>query len=230
MKKITKKGFSLAEVLISIGIVSVIATLGFSITKKNIDNAYNMYVYTGASALTDAILDAEYKDRTNNITNLTNHLRTLFNDLREPGEEEDYTINAKNGISFKIEDLGTDNNNKPVFEFTMTTPTKRTNSENNNNEYTFVKVFEENFPTLFVTGATANRIDLLKFYIYNPDEEENNNPPTYYSFREAACHNLGETIKIDIKKGENETEKTLLDCEDIAITTSTPGKIQMIRP
>lgn len=228
MKKITKKGFSLAEVLISIGIVSVIATLGFSITKKNIDNAYNMYVYTGASALTDAILDAEYKDRTNNITNLTNHLRTLFNDLPAP-EEEDYIINARNGISFKIEDLGT-YKDKPVFEFTMTTPTKRTNSENNNNEYTFVKVFEENFPTLFVTGATANRIDLLKFYIYNPDEEENNNPPTYYSFREAACHNLGETIKIDIKKGENETETPLLDCEDIDITSTTPGKILMIRP
>ena len=227
MKKITKKGFSLAEVLISIGIVSVIATLGFSITKKNIDNAYNMYVYTGASALTDAILDAEYKKKTNNIAGLTNHLRTLFNDPRPP-EKEDYIINARNGISFTIEDLGR-YKGTPVFRFTMTTPTKRTKSENNN-KHTFVKVFEEKFPTLFVTGTTADRIDLLKFYIYNPDEEENNNPPTYYSFREAACRNLGKSITIDIQKGDNVTEEHLLDCTGITITTRTQGKIQMIRP
>ena len=63
MKKNSKKGFSLAEVLISVGIVSVIATLGFSVARTNLDRAYNMYVYTGAKYLSDAITDAEIRDR-----------------------------------------------------------------------------------------------------------------------------------------------------------------------
>ena len=39
--KILKKGFSLAELLIALAIVSIIATLGFTIAKKNVEKAYN---------------------------------------------------------------------------------------------------------------------------------------------------------------------------------------------
>ena len=60
MKK-NKKGFSLAEILLTLGIIAVIATLGFTATKKSIDNAYNLYIYTGYKGLTDAIFNANYK-------------------------------------------------------------------------------------------------------------------------------------------------------------------------
>ena len=59
--KIFKNGFSLAEILLTLGIVAVIATLGFTATKKSIDNAYNLYIYTGYKGLTDAIFNANYK-------------------------------------------------------------------------------------------------------------------------------------------------------------------------
>ena len=34
MNKFSKSGFSLAEILIALGIISVIATMGFSVAKK----------------------------------------------------------------------------------------------------------------------------------------------------------------------------------------------------
>ena len=67
MKKNIKLGFSLAEVLISVGIISVIATLGLPIAQKNIDQAYNKYVYTGAEALSLALEDAENRNIENKI-------------------------------------------------------------------------------------------------------------------------------------------------------------------
>lgn len=57
MKKL-KKGFSLAELLIALGIVAVIATMGFTISKQGIENAYNQYFYTGYKGIYDAITAA----------------------------------------------------------------------------------------------------------------------------------------------------------------------------
>ena len=61
MKKI-KKGFSLAEILIAVGIISVIATIGFSITTKGIDKAYDLYIYNGYNSLTNAINDVNARE------------------------------------------------------------------------------------------------------------------------------------------------------------------------
>lgn len=53
-----KNGFSLAELLIALAIISIIAIMGYSITKKNTEKAYNLYIYTGYSAIQSAIADA----------------------------------------------------------------------------------------------------------------------------------------------------------------------------
>ena len=57
MKKF-KKGFSLAELLIALAIISIIAIMGLNITKKSAENAYNLYIYSGYSAIQSAIADA----------------------------------------------------------------------------------------------------------------------------------------------------------------------------
>ena len=44
MKKNTKKGFTLAELLISIAIISIISTMGIVISKKGMDNKINFFV------------------------------------------------------------------------------------------------------------------------------------------------------------------------------------------
>ena len=56
MKKMLK-GFSLAELLIAMAIIAIIATLGVSISKQGIENAYNAYWYTGYKGLYDSITE-----------------------------------------------------------------------------------------------------------------------------------------------------------------------------
>ncbi len=51
MRKIHKPAFSLAELLIAMGIIAVVATMGVSISKKGVERAYNQYFYTGYNGL-----------------------------------------------------------------------------------------------------------------------------------------------------------------------------------
>ena len=55
MKKFFKKGFSLAEILIALGIISIISTMGMTVAKRGIDRAYNLYVYSSYKGIHDAI-------------------------------------------------------------------------------------------------------------------------------------------------------------------------------
>ncbi len=61
MKKFLEKGFSLSEILIALAIISVIATMGFSIAQKGIANAYQGYYYTGYLGMNTA-LNIAYKE------------------------------------------------------------------------------------------------------------------------------------------------------------------------
>ena len=55
MNKIVKNAFSIAEILISLTIVSIVASMGFSIAKKGIADAYQGYFYTGYVGLDTAL-------------------------------------------------------------------------------------------------------------------------------------------------------------------------------
>ena len=100
MKK-DKKGFSLAEILLTLGIVAVIATLGFTATKRSIDNAYNLYIYTGYKGLTDAIFNANYKGLKIEDTNNDNSKKFL-NEIASTlnAEINNTEIDAPNGVSY----------------------------------------------------------------------------------------------------------------------------------
>ncbi len=52
-----KSGFSLAEVLLALAIVAIIATLGFTMSRKGIEHAYNQYIYTGYNSMSIAIAE-----------------------------------------------------------------------------------------------------------------------------------------------------------------------------
>lgn len=58
MKKRTKKAFSLAELLIALGIISVISTMGITIGKKGVERAFNQYYFTAYNGLYSIIFDA----------------------------------------------------------------------------------------------------------------------------------------------------------------------------
>ena len=117
MKKF-KKGFSLAELLIAIGIVSVIAVMGTTIAKKNIERAFDLYVYTGFKGLQDGIAYSYannhgfFLDGDNSHHSLASDLAKIFqdNENQDGDADEDgadledgaYTIKAKNNIKYTL--------------------------------------------------------------------------------------------------------------------------------
>ena len=58
MKKSLKNAFSLAELLIALGIISVIATMGITIGKKGVERAFNQYYFSAYNGLYSIIYDA----------------------------------------------------------------------------------------------------------------------------------------------------------------------------
>ena len=80
MKKNIKKGFTLAELLISIAIISIISTMGIVISKKGMDKAYDYYVYNSYKSISSAIGDAISNGYSYDITNVefTKYLQSLF--------------------------------------------------------------------------------------------------------------------------------------------------------
>lgn len=58
MKKNYKRGFSLAELLIALGIISIIATLGISIGKRGVERAFTKFFYAGYNGIYSVIMDA----------------------------------------------------------------------------------------------------------------------------------------------------------------------------
>jgi len=122
MKK-TKKGFSLAELLIAMGIVSVVATLGFSVAKRGIEDAYNIYIYTGYKGVMDAIGHA-----TGRNINIYNGQNAFVADLGKTlnGTVSGSTLTAPNGIIYKFDTLAP-KDGKRYYLITMQVPSVKKN-------------------------------------------------------------------------------------------------------
>ena len=195
------KGFTLAEVLITLAIIAVIATLGFTITRKGIERAYDNYIYTGISNLSNAIADAKANGITD-IDDFYEHVRLLMN-----ASGAGSTIIAPNGIRYTFEDAGTYGSNidsrLSFYKVTMTVPTKKT-SNGNTREETFIYVEQSEYPQLIPydfknrrISDLANRVDLLAYYVDDgkvgrkiPDNDYT--APVRVSFKQAACEACGE--------------------------------------
>ena len=64
MKKF-KRAFTLAELLLCIGIIGIVSAMGMVITKNTTDKAYQLYYYTGYINLYNAIAEAKLQGATN---------------------------------------------------------------------------------------------------------------------------------------------------------------------
>ena len=212
MKK-NKKGFSLAEILLTLGIVAVIATLGFTATKKSIDNAYNLYIYTGYKGLTDAIFNANYKglkieDTPNENSNA--FLDDIASTLNTTRQEK--LIEAPNGVSYIFE-FETIAAGPKYHTITFIVPYKK--FVNNGNEVKenlsfelryYYDIFNIILPTSGIdnNGSGINiftRKDLLPFYIDNGRVgrriEGVYQPKEYISWQEAWCR-VKDSIGLDV--------------------------------
>lgn len=57
MKKFFR-GFTLAELLLCVGVIGIVSAMGMTVAKKSTEKAYNLYFYTGYVNLYNAIADA----------------------------------------------------------------------------------------------------------------------------------------------------------------------------
>jgi len=106
--KSLKKGFSLAELLIALAIMSIIASMGITISKRGIERAYNMYFYTGYANLEDAINAAEKKEKSfisseTDCSDGAKYIAKLFNGKCSiDNSDRPQLITTPSGIAYKF--------------------------------------------------------------------------------------------------------------------------------
>lgn len=152
MIKNKKSGFSLAEILLALGIISIIATMGFSMSKKSIEKSYNQYYYTGYVGIQSAITGANNKGYTVGSSDFYKYIaETLF---RGSYNASTGVINTPSNINYTIKK---DTNNNLYIQMSLpgVNGRKTVDLYYLPDEYDFVLVGDQH----------ANRIDLLPFFI-----------------------------------------------------------------
>ena len=205
MNRYFKKAFTLTELLIALAIISIIAVMMMSISKKGMEDALNLYYYTGYKGMSDAI---DYSmDRDNGVFNNTRIAEALGLDPTGITDEAfDVIFPEKNGIRYERHDSDADGESDPI-KIIMRIPSA--------NGRTSVQLFytKNSGNGLLVPGDATlpdgtviplyARKDLLPFYIddgevgrviqgINPNGNgvnNNNQPdaPTYGSFHNRYC-------------------------------------------
>ena len=225
-----KKGFSLIEVLMVMGIIAVVTAIGFSITNSGMKKAYNQYWYTGYSTINDIIYDGIRTDKIHPSgpdvkPELEAHLKRFFPD-RVWGNTQ-LKVNAPNNIEYTITPKSTEDSS--FYEIDMKVPTTNGDSFNKtrlifrvDNKYTDtnIRVFPANYD-----GTDNNflnlhdRPDLLPFYLTKGDSG------TFYSFKDAYCARYESLPAID----NTSFPYTAIDCDNVGSDTNL-GKLMHISP
>ena len=250
MKRL-KNGFSLSELLIAMGIVSIIAVMGFTIAKRGIEDAYDRYIFTGYSNFMDAMNFAISEGVSSTDTvGLSNSIASLF----EGEITSDGYILAPNGIEYKFVHFATDNTstpNKNYYSLEMKVPSVNKKGTNKQSQCFVYAPLDEwsilvpinqiydlpNNENLVCTSAIQNlhqRIDLLQFYIDDgnvgrripPDYKYQ--PKVYLTAEQALCAAYGDKIKVTI----DDTPIKFIDCSGVTYPTETPttGIIKYANP
>lgn len=76
MKKFFR-GFTLAELLLCVGIIGIVSAMGMTVAKISTDKAYNLFYYAGYINLYNAIADAKSQGKETN-SDIMNHARDLL--------------------------------------------------------------------------------------------------------------------------------------------------------
>lgn len=249
MKKNIKKGFTLAELLISIAIISIISTMGIVISKKGMDKAYDYYVYNSYKTISSAIGDAisnNYKidDNMENWVPFLEYIRDLFG-----GSIYDYSIDLdelysfislKNGVVYKFNNtkkghirilLPSANSKGRILDFYL---------DPEHYEYGLIPASNEAYNDSL---SVLNRIDLLPFTIDDgetgkiasrlKDDFSDFDAPDYldstkkaierYSYKKAFCDLYGNYNGEAIDYAEFK-----IDCG--SVTPSGKGVLRLLNP
>ena len=154
MIKLKKNGFSIAELLLVLAIISIVSIFGLKIAERGMEKAYDRYIYTGYKSLLDAVFTAaSYGDElppagetgtTVSIFPSDGSMNPFIKSLAliltndnlakiDTNLNSGIKINTQNKISYFIDkDMQIDTNRRRRLKITMTVPKKRTIIGNNN--------------------------------------------------------------------------------------------------
>lgn len=219
MKKF-KIGFSLAEILVCVAIIAVVATLGFSITKQSVARSYDLYIYNGyvsiLNAFNELLIRTEYKENmnTNHLTkedpntegeyvpsNFSQEIIDLFRGDIKNKSNGSVTFSTPNGIQYILENEYEDE----YYKITIVVPSQKYYDETeekvmNSKSYEFAYQPSEYQFLIPTDGNNSNSIlyrkDLLPAYIDDGSQgrKGSNGNITryqYYTLKGAICHRYG---------------------------------------
>jgi len=241
MKNLYKKGFSLAEVLIAVAIISVIATMMVSIARQGVDDAYNLFYYTGYKGMLDAI---SYSLTTSEDNSFDNRLICKALDLTcRAGltANENYVFPAKNGITFSR--ISTDAASGTIT-LTMSIPSAKGQNVSATMYYADgILVPGEAVVPGRDNIALYNRRDLLPFYIDDgvtgrirqtatgeiiphPDTHRDYEPYEYRNFTTAYCRLSNNRLNASATQFINARNNNFLNCG----AGATTGVLRVANP
>ena len=239
--KLSKLGFTMAELLLCIAIIGIVSAMGMTITKKSTEKAYNLFYYTGYvnayNAIADAVAAGDASMTETNgadgkidhsvIPTLVKHFAKCFN-----VEESDvtwkaavgYQISAANGITYYLYPYP-----GSFLAIWMNVPTSSGTSK-------YVQLYYVLSTNELIPGnddnATffqiQNRRDLLAAYVDDGKVGRNNvmnrsswqyQRPVYGSYKDAYCSVYGASAKVSVAK---------LDCST-GFTNISAGRTGVIK-
>ena len=217
MKKF-KIGFSLAEILVCVAIIAVVATLGFSITKQSVARSYDLYIYNGyvsiLNAFNELLIQNDYNGENKDINPLTEgpnseggydasdfskEIIDLFRGDIKNKSDGSVTFSTPNGIKYTLK------NEDDHYNITIEVPSQKYYDETTDmvkttksyefaykpSEYTFLIPTDGND-----TNSILYRKDLLPAYIDDGSQgrkDSNGNIARYqyYTLKGAICRRYG---------------------------------------
>lgn len=206
MIKKLNKGFSIAELLIVMAIISIIAFMGINIGRKNIEKSYNYYFYNTYKSLTLAIADAVSNgvDLTTPPPEGSDDLKPFFKHVSKIlGAENSlrivdgvYQMDCLNGVKYFL--AGDDSNDK-ILHISIRVPysTHVVNGVSYSHKDVYLLLDFDNLHYGLIPSSQANfansvslldRIDLLPFTV--------NDNETGKVIREQDCNDNGDCSPI----------------------------------
>jgi len=194
-----KQGFTLAELLLCVGIIGIVGAMGAFATKHSIDQSYKGFWYNGYVNLSNAIADLEQKNKfdsgtTNYIQNAPSFASNVSETFGLGALNNSTSFTAKNGISYSFSNI----TNNATYYITMKVPQPKTRI-NPNGSATTKFAYNHNDKILMpIAGGDINlqaRMDLLPFYLedgtanYKKDASGSVRKKNvqYMPFKEAYC-------------------------------------------
>ena len=184
-----KKAFTLAELLLCLGIIGVVSAMGMTIAKHGTDRAYNLFYYSGYINLYNAIADAKASISEPTNAQIMEHVNSLLSSdaaaEEENNDDEDaepvagglvevvtnngihysYSNNLQNGLNGIAAADGVTN----AIPITMTVPQRKTRTNNGFATVRFAYVdADDGYLIPLTAGSDVNlqlRRDLLPAYI-----------------------------------------------------------------